>query len=408
MPERVAQPPVVVVVQVPAAGADAGTVAATVVAAGGAAPEAQGAPPSGTDGTCDGDRDRGRDDDRYQPAPSTPRPPAPAPDPEPDPEPQAPSVTTQYFTTNTTYSASSTHTTENTWSMVIASDGSVVLVGEDGRLVANTGDAQEGGVVALESDGSTLQTQPGAPTTVPATGAPRTTATTTTGSGAGATASVGAGVAVNRGTQTAAVEPDFDEMLVPGSHVDYEDHSIRIAGDRQLVVYDDSNAFIDRDGKINSNTGDTDSSGLSAVDVEDTVVRTGSSGGVPDEPGEGEDGDEEAGTEAAVPTVPAALAPANPPPPAENPAPPAPQPASQPSAPAEESAEYETDLEYQDVSIEADGNGNQIVRDDSTVVIGGTGDVNSEIGDADTSGITVMEVDGSVIESDCSGDCTVP
>ena len=34
----------------------------------------------------------------------------------------------------------------------------------------------------------------------------------------------------------------------------YEDHSVAVFGNDQVVTYDDSNVFIDRDGAINANT----------------------------------------------------------------------------------------------------------------------------------------------------------
>ena len=41
------------------------------------------------------------------------------------------------------------------------------------------------------------------------------------------------------------------------------------------MTYDDSNVFIDRDGKINANTGDTDSAGLNAVATLRSTVTAG-------------------------------------------------------------------------------------------------------------------------------------
>ena len=55
----------------------------------------------------------------------------------------------------------------------------------------------------------------------------------------------------------------------------YEDHSLSVRGLRNVVTYDDSNVFIDRDGKINANTGDTDSAGLNAVDTVRSTVTAG-------------------------------------------------------------------------------------------------------------------------------------
>jgi hypothetical protein len=49
-----------------------------------------------------------------------------------------------------------------------------------------------------------------------------------------------------------------------------------------------------------------------------------------------------------------------------------------------------------DLSARVDGTGNVATYDDSNVVIGGTGDVNAQIGDADTGGVAVMDTIDSV------------
>jgi hypothetical protein len=55
----------------------------------------------------------------------------------------------------------------------------------------------------------------------------------------------------------------------------FEDHSVLTRGMGNVVTYDDSNVFIDRLGKINANTGDTDSAGLNAVDTVRSTVSAG-------------------------------------------------------------------------------------------------------------------------------------
>jgi hypothetical protein len=58
----------------------------------------------------------------------------------------------------------------------------------------------------------------------------------------------------------------------------FEDHSVSVIGNDQVVTYDDSNVFIERNGPVNANTGDTDSSGLNVVDVTGSRIRSGNSG----------------------------------------------------------------------------------------------------------------------------------
>lgn len=49
------------------------------------------------------------------------------------------------------------------------------------------------------------------------------------------------------------------------------------------------------------------------------------------------------------------------------------------------------------------GTGNAVTQDDSSLVLGGTGHVNAQAGDSDTSGIVAMGVHAAVLESGCAG-----
>lgn len=250
-------------------------------------------------------------------------------------------------------------TTVTSWQVVVASDGSVVLVGDDGRLVASTGDASRGATVALDSDSSTIETGDSgtsAPARVPAG------ARAATGPQPGAAAAPGP-----NGGATAAVLED--------AVADLEDHSVHVVGSGQIVTNDDSNAFVERDGQINSNTGDTDSSAVNALDVTDSRVRSGSSAGIPDEPGE-----DTLGAEAPA-AAPAVLA-----------------------TPATDAA----GAEIHDKSVHSTGTGNAVTQDDSSLVLGGSGHVNAQAGDSDTAGIVAMGVHGSVLESGCAGTSCEP
>ena len=54
---------------------------------------------------------------------------------------------------------------------------------------------------------------------------------------------------------------------------------------------------------------------------------------------------------------------------------------------------------YDDLALDVAGHGNVATYDDSNAVIGGSGDVNAQIGDSDTSGTVVMGVDDSLAVS---------
>lgn len=258
-----------------------------------------------------------------------------------------------------------------TWNVVMASDGSVVLMGANGRLLANTGHASGGATVALDADATLIQTG------VSAEGA--TPVAAVAGHGGTATSSA-------RSVPVGAGAPVSLDAVLPGGLADVEDHSVHVVGAGQIVTNDDSNAFLDRNGQINSNTGDTDSSAVNALDVTQSRIRSGSSAGVPDEPGEDEIGDAEttAATDLGDPT--SAAAPTTPP---EPPA-------------ATEGAEF------QDVSVHTTGTRNAVTQDDSSLIRGGTGHVNAQAGDSDTAGIVAMGVHDAEIESGCAGTMCSP
>jgi hypothetical protein len=290
-------------------------------------------------------------------------------------------------------------TTVTSWNVVVASDGSVVLVGAGGRLVANTGAASQGATVVLESDASTIETgdiAAGFPARAPAaTGTP---ARLPSQLPARLPSQLPAGT--QPGTAPAPRSP-LPTSAAPGLDglqqvADYEDHSVHVVGHGQIVTNDDSNAFIDRVGQVNSNTGDTDSSAINALDVTDSRIRSGSSAGIPDEPGEDEIGQDEAPAEQT-------------PPPAQAPLPARPPsvttqavttPAEQPDA---------AGAEIHDKSVHSTGTGNAVTQDDSSLVLGGTGHANAQAGDSDTAGVVAMGVHGSELESGCAGtSCGLP
>ncbi|WP_285104467.1 hypothetical protein [Promicromonospora sp. MEB111] len=298
---------------------------------------------------------------------------------------------------------------------VLAADGSIVYVGADGQLVANTGAVSSSGVLALGSDGSGLRSGASSVTAPPTAAAP---------------ASSPASSAAQGGTTASTHQNDsFGGMLLgygQGSSMaisGFEDHSVSVVGSGQIVTYDDSNVFLGRDGRINANTGDTDSSGLNAVDVTGSVVRSGNSGDAEDtedeEEGEEEDSEDEDGEdeEDEEPQDGADEQGAGEQGPAASPAGPAAPATTGPTTTGQATVTDEGESSatgngalvigadgFDDVSIRSRGDRNVVTYDDSNVVIGGTGPVNTQIGDSDTGGAVVMGVHGSDVRAGCEGD----
>ena len=185
--------------------------------------------------------------------------------------------------------------------------------------------------------------------------------------------------------------------------------------------------FIDRKGLINANTGDTDSSGLNAVDVGDSTVRAGNSGD-----GEGGGEDEESteeevaagswlaghvdGREAALRLTRGPPRPGGGPDDAEEcgdeEAAVTPGKGQAFGTVTDEGASGATGKNafvvgadgYDDVSIRSHGRNDIVTYDDSNVTIGGEGKVNAQIGDSDTGGGVVMGIRGSDVRAGCEGD----
>ena len=192
-------------------------------------------------------------------------------------------------------------------------------------------------------------------------------------------------------------------LNIPGRSISisgYEDHSITVDGNDQIILYDDSNVFINRNGQVNANTGDTDSSGLNVVDATDSVVRSGNSG---DGEGSGEDDEEEEDEdEAAAPIRAFSAMPSSTPKVKSKISPLSAGASLQASAALSAKSHGSVDDEdtattadgddvlviggdgYDDLAIRSTGNRNTVVYDDSNLVIGGVGGVNAQIGDSDT------------------------
>ncbi|SDS04103.1 hypothetical protein [Microlunatus soli] len=320
---------------------------------------------------------------------------------------------------------------------IVAANGGIVYIGDDGRLIANTGAVSASGVVALDTresalasgrstgSGSPLRVRPQRPTT--AAGSISDLADRPDGQREPAEAmSDGslAGVLSGLGSRSGGA------TSISG----LEDHSVNVRGDDQIVTYDDSNVFINRNGRINANTGDTDSSGLNAVDVSGSTVRSGNSGDREDQE-EADEGSEEAEDEepadarthadkegsaeheadSADRGVPVERARSGGRADSNRPAADTPIAADRARARASVTDEGASTADgddalvigadgIDDVSIRSHGNRNVISYDDSNVVIGGSGAVNAQIGDSDTGGAVVMGIKHSDVRAGCEGD----
>ena len=373
---------------------------------------------------------------------------------------------------------------------IIAENGSIIMIGDGGTLTANTGPTSASGVVALGVVGSVLSTGTSSLPAI-ATGPPQTQATALPVQLASlggvaehgvpdastrrpppvwtaapalrakvlAARLVAQGAAKpDRSSTGAAGAPDANKSFLgtfppagksKGMGVaisGFEDHSVSVNGNNQIVTYDDSNVFIDRNGEINANTGDTDSSGLNVVDVAESWIRSGNSG---DAGGTGDKADEQRARRTAPQAIPSVgetvqgqlIEDVNPslggriilgfaaiPDPAAGMValePGAEEGGEEPGLRLPELQKGQSfaivvgegapaaigsstfvigDDGYDDVAIRSSGDRNIITYDDSNLVIGGTGKVNAEIGDSDTGGTIAMGVRNSIVEGGCEGD----
>jgi hypothetical protein len=294
--------------------------------------------------------------------------------------------------------------------IVIAYDDSIVLVGDNGQLTGNTGDASQG-IVALDSQDSTFTARMD-----PAGGTdgPQGNAATYASTGAGSAAQPGA---VSSAPLESGVIPPLDGSVLSDRTVDiagFEDHSVTVRGQRNVVTYDDSNVFVDRDGLINANTGDTDSGGLNAVDTVRSNVSAGPhcDDGCDDESiiqaragvfDEGDSSDDEGDEDAEEPEDADEADesesddgdvsdPAEPPESREEA-----DSGTTPTRPAAPGSLTIGGDGYDNLGVRVEGTDHVVSYDDSNVVVGGTGDVNAQIGDSDTGGtVTMHTVDSEV------------
>ncbi len=271
--------------------------------------------------------------------------------------------------------------------IVIASDGAIVTVGDNPDVRANTGDAAASGAIAIDSQDSTLSTGD-SEQVMSGPSPPQSTAQ----SGA-STSALGPSPQLAPQSATAGAAPGEAGRAI--SIAGYESHSLEVVGSDNVLTYDDSNVFMHRTGTFNGNTGDTDTSGLNVVDVAGSVVRSGASG----------NSDETLD------------------PPLFNPAWPGTPSVSGLATPtAGGSSASVADINgvsmasgmdslviggdgVDDNGVRVYGDRNVVTYDDGNVAIGGSGDVNAQIGDSDTGGAVVMGVRDSDI---AAGDSFLP
>ena len=137
--------------------------------------------------------------------------------------------------------------------IVIAYDGAIVYVGDHGSLTANSGDAIGGGTVALDADRSTFSSNYDPTVLVPGRAATSATSQDRTAGGGVLTGSPASGIPLDASPLVSAFISYTGNRTA--DIAGFEDHSILTRGIGNVVTYDDSNVFMNRDGKINANTG---------------------------------------------------------------------------------------------------------------------------------------------------------
>jgi len=187
------------------------------------------------------------------------------------------------------------------------------------------------------------------------------------------------GASVTRGSTTA---PGSRAVGIAG----WQMHDIDVSGNDNFATYNDSDLFYQRNGMLNGNTGDTSTSGLHVVDSVGSRVRSGNSLNARQ-------------TTLSPPFNPASLA----------------YPAGALATPTAgggsvsvagvnglATANAQDSLVIggagvSDSSVHMSGDRNVVTYDDGNAAIGGTGDVNAQVGNSDTGGTAVMHVRSSDI-----------
>jgi hypothetical protein len=274
--------------------------------------------------------------------------------------------------------------------IVIANNGSIVSVGDDTVVKANTGDAGASGVIALDVVDSTLSSGSSSVSGL-ADEPSRTTQQTIQErpTGPGGSRPV-ADSTSSTSSAPAGGGPHTRAVALAG----YENKALEVAGNDNLLTYDDSNLFYRRAGNFNGNTGDTGTSGVNVVDAARSVVRTGESRASPDPPPVNQ-----APVKPVVGSSPGVAG--------SNAAPGTAATASVASANNIATATSADSLVIggegvTDKGVRVHGERNVATYDDGNVAVGGVGDANAQIGDSGTSGAEVMSVTDSEITTGSS------
>lgn len=250
--------------------------------------------------------------------------------------------------------------------IVIATDRSIVSVGDNTVVKGNTGDAGASGVIAIDVSGSTVTTGDSDVTTSTAPQGGTGQALVP-----GAASVLGAQAGGSSGTRATAI-------------AGWDRRTVEVTGSDNLVGYDSSNLFYQRDGDLNGNTGDAKSSGLVAVDVAQSAVGSGRSCSA-SSPATALDAAE-------LPSIPGVW--------------PLPEgsgasvvgPDSIATATGDDTLVIGGDGVH-DMGVQVTGDSNVVAYDGGNTVVGGTGDANAQVGDSDAGGVVVMSVGGSEIQA---------
>jgi hypothetical protein len=269
--------------------------------------------------------------------------------------------------------------------IVIATDGAIISVGDNTVVHGNTGDATASGTIGIDvtdsdvTSGNSGMPVPSTTTAPPAEDSeepedPEDLEASEAPSAVPAASAVG-----NLATRSATDAPATRATAIAG----YDVRSIDVNGNENLLTYEDSNLFFHRVGNLNGNTGDTDTSGLNVVDATRSTVQSGNSWATVEMP------------VTITPTRSGVLQ----------------LPTNGASASVADGNGVATATGddtlviggrgVDDRGVSVYGNRNAVTYDDGNAAIGGTGDVNSQIGDSANGGTVAMRVvDSTIVAGD--------
>jgi hypothetical protein len=268
--------------------------------------------------------------------------------------------------------------------IVIATSGSIVSVGDNTVVKGNTGNAGASGVIAIDVANSAL-TSGNSSVAAPLPTGSATTPTDWTTTDPPGSFNGGGSPVVTAGSVAggSAAAPGTRAVGIAG----WQMHNIDVSGNDNFATYNDSDLFFQRSGMLNGNTGDTSTSGLHVVDSVGSRVRSGSSLNARQTP-------------VSPPFDPASLASS----PAGALATPTAGGGSVSVADGNGLATANAQDSFviggagvSDSSVGIRGDRNAVTYDDGNAAIGGTGDVNAQVGNSDTAGTAVMHVRSSDI-----------